>query len=180
MAEEKLQEKRLYLNPSWIFILFGYYAIVFLVGLVLAILVIVPRGCFAELDIIGRALLGSIGMACNGSAVFYIRKLYKLCFLDYLQQPSTDSENTLLRRLGTTVYFIARPIFSLGFAVLIVIALSSTFLLTNKKPLELDTGFIYLTMFVSFFGGFLSGHFVKILETKGESVLKKQFPWSSE
>jgi len=113
-------------------------------------------------------------MACNGSSIFYIRKLYKLCFLDYLQQPSTDSENTLLRRLGTTAYFLTRPVFSLGFAILIVIVLSSTFSLTNKKPLELDTGFIYLTMFVSFFGGFLSGHFIKVLETKGEDILNRQ------
>ena len=155
-----------------------YYSIVFLVGLVLAILAIQPRSYAADLDIIGRALLGSIGMACNGCAIYYIRKLYKLCFLDYLQQPEEDAKNTALRRLGTTAYFMTRPFFSLGFAILIVLALNSTFLLTNKEPLKLDIGFIYLTMFVAFFGGFLSGVFVKMLETKGQNILDKQSLWS--
>ena len=54
-----------------------------------------------------------------------------------------------------------------------VIGLRSGFLLTAKGPIELNTGFIYMSMFFSFFVGFLSGRFVKHLEQSGEKVISK-------
>lgn len=173
MVSKQDQEKKLYLSNCWIVILFGYYGVVFILGTTLAVLAIVPKMYFSKLDIIEVSLLGAIGMACNGSAIFYIRKLYKLCFLEHLQNEA--SENTFLRRLGTIAYFTARPLFAIGFAILIVISLVSAFKLTNAKPPDLDIGFTYLTMSVSFFGGFLTGRFIKILETKGEKVLSSHY-----
>lgn len=166
------EEKKLYLSNPWVTGLFIYYFIVFLLGFFLAILALVPKIIYvAEQSVLHLALIGSIGMASNGSAIFYIRKLYKLCFKENIG--IDDAENTYIRRLGTIVYFIARPLFGIGFSVLVVIGLQSGFMLTSTKPIELNTGFIYLTMFISFFVGFLAGRFVNKLEVRGDKMLDK-------
>lgn len=166
-----VQERKLYLTNSWITALFIYYFVIFLSGLALAVIALVPSTIFDKSpQILGLALFGSIGMSSNGSAIFYIRKLYKLCFSENLCK--NDCENTYIRKLGTIVYFIARPLFGVGFSLLVVIGLQSGFMLTITKPIDLNNGFIYLSMFISFFVGFLAGRFIKRLETSGDRILE--------
>ncbi|TAK64167.1 hypothetical protein [Methylobacter sp.] len=166
------EDRNLYLTNPWITSLFIYYFFVLLVGFSMSILALQPD--FIDIktyNILTLSIIGSIGMALNGAAIFYIRKLYKLCFDDRLK--IDDSNNIYVRRLGTVIYFFARPLFSIGFAILFIIGLQSGFMLTSNKPIELNSGFIYLTMFLSFFGGFLSGKVIKKLEVSGEKVISK-------
>ncbi len=166
------QNRPLYLTNKWITILFGYYFIVLSIGVFLSVLALLPGILYkTEPSVLYLAIVGSIGMSANGSAIFYIRKLYKLCFSETLDL--SDGKNMYAKRLGTIVYFFARPLFSIGFSILVVISLRSGFLLTAKGPIELNTGFIYMSMFFSFFVGFLSGRFVKQLEQSGEKVISK-------
>ena len=164
------EERKLYLTNTWVLSLFIYYLLVFIAGICLSIIALLPDLAGIEKsDITKVALIGSIGMACIGSSIFYIRKLYKLCFKEHV----TIEKDTYLKRVGTIVYFLARPIFSLGFSILVVIGLQSGFMLTSNKPLDLNNGFVYITMFASFFVGFLSGRFIKQLESSGEKIIKK-------
>jgi hypothetical protein len=78
--------------------------------------------------------------------------------------------------MGTLIYFIARPLFSLGFALLVVIGTRAGFYLLTEAAADLTSGFQYTTMFVSFFAGFLSGRFVKQLESSGELIIEKLKP----
>jgi hypothetical protein len=150
--------------------LFLYYFFILIVGVVLAIVALLPEIVYeAPQSVLYLAIIGSVGMATNGSAIFYIRKLYKLCFADNLYL--ADEENSYAKRLGTIIYFVGRPIFSIGFSIIVVIGLRSGFLLTTKGPVELNDGFVYMAMFFSFFVGFLSGRFVKQLEKIGEKVV---------
>jgi hypothetical protein len=165
-------ERKLYLTNGWITALFIYYFFIFLSGIVLAVSSLVPGVIYeASPPILHLALIGSIGMSSNGSAIFYIRKLYKLCFRENLR--IDDKENTYIRRLGTIIYFFCRPLFAIGFSLLVVIGLKSGFMLTSTKQIELNDGFIFLTMFISFFVGFLAGRFVKKLEVSGDKILGK-------
>lgn len=166
------EERNLYLTNSWITCLFLYYFITLVFGFLLSLLALQPEHFFTNNNNILRlSIIGSIGMALNGSAIFYIRKLYKLCFAENLKLDGPS--NTYVRRLGTVIYFFARPLFSVGFSILVVIGLQSGFMLTSSKPLELNSGFVYLTMFLSFFVGFLSGKFIKKLENSGDKILDK-------
>lgn len=165
------KERTLYLTNRWTTTLFGYYFVVLIIGIFLAVLALLPDIVYEkEKSVLHLAIVGSVGMAANGAAIFYIRKLYKLCFADSLN--TVGGENTYARRLGTIVYFIGRPLFSIGFSILVVIGLRSGFLLTLEGPAELNDGFIYMAMFFSFFVGFLSGRFVKQLEQSGERVIE--------
>lgn len=165
-------ERTLYLTNTWTTLLFAYYFIVLVSGIALAIIALLPEIVYKNtLPVLHLAIMGSIGMAANGAAIFYIRKLYKLCFAGNLNL--SESENVYARRLGTIVYFIGRPLFSIGFSLLVVIGLRSGFLLTTEGAVVLNAGFVYMAMFFSFFVGFLSGRFVKQLEQSGEKVIAR-------
>lgn len=164
------KERVLYLTNAWTTTLFVYYFLVLVVGVFLAVLALLPGIMYEEeQSLMHLAIMGSVGMAANGAAIYYIRKLYKLCFADNLNLSGGD--NLYARRLGTVVYFVGRPLFSIGFSILVVIGLRSGFLLTTEGPVKLNDGFIYMAMFFSFFVGFLSGRFVKRLERSGEKVI---------
>jgi hypothetical protein len=175
MASEQLGSRQLYLTNSWILVLFVYYFIVIIVGSLLALLALVPSTLFSTApSIFSLSLIGSTGMAANGSGIFYMRKLYKLCFAESLMITSCATEYPKL--LGTIIYFIARPLFSVGFAILVVIGVRAGFFLTIEGPAQLTNGFLYATMFVSFFVGFLSGRFIRQLEKSGNTVIEKLKP----
>lgn len=86
------------------------------------------------------------------------------------------SVDNFLARLGTVVYYLARPLFAVGFSLLLVIGLLSGMTLVSKEGIELNQNFVYMTMFLSFYVGFLTGRFVKNLETSGNRVLKQISP----
>jgi uncharacterized membrane protein (DUF485 family) len=108
-------------------------------------------------------------MAMNGSSIFYIRKLYKLCFDN--EKLEINNTNHYKEILATVIYFIARPLFSIGFAVLLVIGFKSGFMATTLTEVKLNEGFIFMTMFISFFIGFLTSQFIKKLEHDGSKVI---------
>jgi len=85
------------------------------------------------------------------------------------------SENTQgnLKASATFAYFFARPLFSVAFSLLLVIGTKSGLVLSGAPQSGLNYGFIQLTMFFSFFVGFLSGRFIRQLETWGERMLDR-------
>jgi len=124
-----------------------------------------------DYTMITSSLLGSIGMSSMGSSIFYIRKLYKSCIRrDMTIAP--DNNDTLII-LGTFIYYLARPLFSVGFSILVVIGLATGLLAISIRGGELNIGFTYLTMFFSFFIGFQVGSFIKRLERRGERIVNK-------
>jgi len=173
MEEKVMSEERvLYLTNRWVIALFAYYFSFLSLGVTCAILAIDPSILFdGEQPIIRLAILGSVGMASNGASIFYIRKLYKLCFTEKLKLD--EGNQFYIRRVGTIIYFFGRPLFSVGFSILVILGMKSGFMAIIEKPFELNDGFIYTVMFVSFFVGFLSGRFVKKLESYGSGVINE-------
>ena len=151
---------------------FLYYLVILIVGITCATISIDNLSTIGrKISIIRLALLGAAGMAANGGAIFYIRKLYKLCFTENLKLDI--AQNSFIKKVGTIIYFAGRPIFSISFSVLIVLGFrSGTFIMTNNS-VELSEGFVYTVMFVSFFVGFQSGNFIKKLENYGNGIIEQ-------
>ncbi len=162
--------RKLKLSKRWIIFLYLYYFIIFLTGFLASVFAICPRLLGSkQFDIFETALIGAIGMALNGSSIFYTRKLYKSTISGRLLV--SEERADFIERLGKGTYFFARPLFAMGFAVLIVVGLQSGFIVSLTDKTTLDEGFVYLVMFLSFFVGFLSGRFIKYLEKKGSSFV---------
>lgn len=158
------EERRLYITKGWVVTIFSYYIFLFVGGSIFSVITLLGVG-LTEVDIFKRTLLGSGAIAVTAASIAYIRKLYKLCF-----QYSSDQETAdqiFLKRLGTIVYFMTRPIFSIAFAMLVVISLKSALLLSSTTEVPLEEGFMYISMITSFYVGFLSGEFIKKLEKDG-------------
>ncbi len=161
-------ERKLYITKNWVISLFIYYSILFFVGGVGAFEVLLNR--MHDLSILEAAILGSTSISLCASAIAYIRKLYKLCFSYSSEQENADQLS--LKQLGTLFYFFTRPFFGLLFSLLIVIGFNAGMILSTRN-IELDSGFVYVTMFFSFYAGFLSGDFIKKLEEKGKTQIQK-------
>ena len=161
------------LNSKNIYFLFTYYLILLILGLVLSILALLHESLLNEYSITFRAILGGIGFSLIGSTIFYLRKLYKSCINLDISPPLNKDD--ISRKIGVIFYFILRPIFSVSFSILIILLLKvSVTIVTIKEPV-LDVGFIYLTLFLSFFSGFSSGKFLSQLDNKGVAIIKKIF-----
>ena len=162
-------QRTLYLTTAQTKVLFVYYFSTIVASFVSASAIFIP-GRLSKFDYIEMALIGSSAMACLGSSIFYIRKLYKAVLSDSLTTENTKGQ---LKATATFVYFFARPIFSVAFSLLLVIGTKSGLILSGAHQEGLNYGFVQLTMFFSFFIGFLSGRFIRQLETLGERMLDR-------
>ncbi len=162
------ENRKLYITKGWVIFIFIYYLVLLLLGGYVSISMLFYKE-INQLTIFDRALFGSMSVALAASSCSYIRKLYKLCFNFSSEQNNEDQ--LFLKRLGTVVYFVARPVFSILFALLVVTGVRSGIILSTSSELKVDEGFIYLTMASSFYVGFLSGDFIKKLESKGVKKL---------
>jgi hypothetical protein len=160
--------RKLYITKKWVMGIFIYYLSIFLVGCTGSIYVLALDGAI-DLNHFQRALLGAMSISLAAASASYIRKLYKLCFNFSSEQ--NDDDQLFLKRLGTVVYFIVRPMFSVLFAILVVTGMRSGIILSTSPEIAIDEGFVYLTMVSSFYIGFLSGDFIKKLESKGKEKL---------
>jgi len=166
---EQAQERKLYITKQWVLVIFAYYILLFLCGVSIGVYVLLYCEPTAE-SVFQRSLIGSISTGITASSVCYIRKLYKLCFRFHSEQETEDQ--LFLKRLGTIVYFIARPLFAIAFSIFVVVGIRSGLLLATSE-LKLDEGYFYMTLSISFYVGFLSGDFIKKLESSGSKAFDK-------
>ena len=113
-------------------------------------------------------------MSGFGAAAYYIRKLYKNCIQAKVLIPSKEHSD-ILKKIGSFVYFSLRPIFALGFSLLVIVGLNAGKITIVGKAVPLNNGFIFISMFLSFFVGFSSGKLIKALEKKGGKWISSFF-----
>lgn len=161
----------------WIMV---YYILIYILGLFSSILSIIPNSILSEqYDTITLALIGSLGASGIGSSIYYTRKLYKSCIQKKINTPSSNRSEKH-QELGAIIYFIIRPIFALGFSILVVAGLNAGMLSMADSPVNLSSGFVKVCMFISFFFGFSSGKLIEALEKKGKSLIPSLFSVSTE
>lgn len=152
--------------------IFIYYCFVLIAGLIGSTWAICVNHCAGDhSEKIVIAIVGSLSMAAVGSAIFYIRKVYKASIQEKISKPVENN----MRNIGTIIYFVIRPIFSLGFSILVVVGMNAGMLSMTDQSLKLNEGFVNVCMFISFFCGFSSGNIIKSLEKKGASLVPSLF-----
>lgn len=156
--------------------LFVYYSIILIVCLSISVSIFV---CSSKIhgiipDEFTIALIGSLATSGIGSSIYYIRKLYKACIQKIILSPTAQDSDTL-QHLGTKFYFVIRPVFSFGFAILLVTGINIGVFAVSNDPPDFSNGFTKVCMFMSFFAGFSGGHFLRLLEKKGSELLSLAF-----
>ena len=152
-----------------------FYIIVLVIGLIISIAAIVYESIEPNflLPISTISIIGSIGTSLCGSAIFYLRKLYRSCINLDIEEPVSDKDK--IREIGVWAYLFLRPFFAVVFSILIIIALKGGVLIITVTEVRLNEGFIYLTMLLSFFAGFSSGDLIDYFEDKGKDFAEKAF-----
>lgn len=162
------------LSYRTIVLLFVIYGFFLLVGLGLAVVITLHEHLFVRsYPVLVKAILGSFGITLVGSSIFYSRKLYKASINSDISYPESAEDS--LRQLGLFMYFVLRPIFALCFSFLIVLFFKVSILIVSVKDQEFNDGFIYLSMFLSFFAGFSAGDILEVLEEIGKKRMERFF-----
>jgi hypothetical protein len=155
--------------------LLGYYIILFIIGLILTLFALLQESIQMPftMTISLISVIGGFGTALIGSSTFYLRKIYKASINKEMSSPTNEDER--VRELGIFAYYFLRPLFAIGFSILIHIALKSSVHIITVKETRLDEGFIYLTLFLSFFAGFAAGDLITYIEEKSAEWVTKTF-----
>jgi len=170
------------MSQEWFFLsrrkikwLFSYYIVLNIISIPTIIFALIynKHDYVLELSVVEVALIGGIGTAITGCSIFYLRKLYKACINKEMNVPISDDEKN--RELGIFAYFFLRPIFAIVFSILIDIVLRSSVDVITVKDAQLDEGFVYLSMFLSFFAGFAAGDVITYVEAKSKELITSAF-----
>lgn len=163
------------LSKKNINLLIGYYVTLLIIGLSSTIIILLYNSINFSFEptISFLSIAGGIGTSLFGCTIFYLRKLYKSCINSEMKAPTSDED--LVREIGVRAYFFLRPVFAIAFSILIYIALQANIHIVAVKETTLSDGFIYMTMFLSFFAGFASGDLINYFESKSAEIVTRIF-----
>jgi hypothetical protein len=144
--------RQIHITKNWSIVIFIYYSILFLASSILLICYF-SRQELKDQDVYIYSCISGL----LGSSIFYTRKLYKDCFTE----DKISQEEDTLKRIATIVYFITRPFFAAAFSIMIIIGLKAGFIIisTSENEINMDN-FIYVSVFLSFIGGFRVGKLI--------------------
>lgn len=168
-VDETEAGRGLTLSRGQIVFVFVYYCALMLVGAALTAVILFAPDRIGLSDERSSILL-AVAMALIGSCISYIRKLYKRCISSEINLVRAGYE---LNNIGTIVYYLARPVFSLAFGFLVYAFWKVSVAVSVKGNFQPSDGLNFVVMILSFFAGFLSGRFIQILEGTGDALLSK-------
>ena len=162
------------LTEKNIIFLFVYYIFLLIGGAALAV-----RELIWVFDIIGNqpaniyylltSLLVSFGGSASFSAVYYMRKLYKVCTRKKLKKKYEKAEN-----MGYFMYFFTRPLFAILFSILLVaMMLGGVFVISGHLEYVLNQRFILVSFIASSSLGVSIGKTIDWYTKNGFKNLKK-------
>lgn len=142
-------------------IIFTYYFIILLAGMLISIHII----CNIAEDKNNQQLITTtIKASLSVSGIFcsmkYIKRLYKACITNRI-----ICKSTTIGRLGNIMYFIFRPFYSFAFVIIMIFALlSQMFIVTGSFDNIINERFLYLCIISSSFIGYSIGNLIDKFE----------------
>lgn len=141
--------------------------------LIAGFLVLVYVLCFYTADdkIMMWTVISSMGSSACMCSVQYIKKLYKACIYGRI---NIIGQNRDLKVIGNFVYFLARPLFSIVFAVVLIFAIKAGFIsIFEVENFECNDRFLYICTVISGGIGFSVGKVLDYLEKMSIENIKK-------
>ena len=103
-----------------------------------------------------------------GAIVYYIRKLYKSCIQNLIEDISDDA--ALFRKIGAKMYFYIRPIISAILAILVDMGIIAGFYFIINQPEINNNKFFLFIVLISFFIGFSNGKIIINMEKQSGNI----------
>lgn len=166
---EKNKENFYALSGCNIIVISLYYIFLFLLAILICVFVFLweyqenPPFNMIQLSIIGSATNGLLG-----STICYIRKMYLLSIQNRLIH-----DYCLAEKVGTILYFMIRPLFSMVLTVIIMLGVAVGIFSFFVAGGELTHNFINFSMVVSFFLGISNGKLMDKLNEVGNNFISK-------
>jgi len=154
-----------YLSNKMVVFLFIYYFILIFLGGIVSIYIADSLAEFTnQEELLIKTLGGSIAVSGMFCSIQYIKRLYKACLTDRIEENADK-----IKIIGNLAYFILRPIFAFAFSIIMVYALlSGMFVVTGSLDYILNNKFVYLSILFSSFLGYSIGRLMDVFETLSE------------
>ena len=158
------------LSKRKLIFLFTYYTLILIFGLAGSIFVIINLGSgFTIEKLLKHTLLASFSITSMLCSIQYIRRLYNACITDRIIEITAQ-----FREIGNLTYFLLRPLFALGFTIVMIFSLlSGMFIVAGSLDYIINEKFLYLCAILSSFIGFSPGHMLDKFETIAEKEITK-------
>ena len=166
---EKNKENFYALSGCNIIVISLYYILLFLLAIFICVCVFLLE--YQEnppLNMIQLSIIGSAANGLLGSTICYIRKVYLLSIQNRIQHDYSSTE-----KIGTMLYFMIRPLFSMVLAVIIMLGFAVGIFSFFVSGGELTHNFINFSMVVSFFLGVSNGKLMDKLNEVGNNFISK-------
>lgn len=105
-------------------------------------------------------LTRSIAFSVLGSSIYYLRKLYKNAINHHYIVPNEEEFNQQ-NEAGTLIYYISRPLFSIGFVLIFYLLIKGQIVFVVTDPVINLVNFGNFMFLSSFFIGFSTGKFIE-------------------
>lgn len=153
--------------------LLKYYIFLFIVSSTCLITeLLLYNSKLSSLNYLPAIVLFSFPASLLGSSIYYIRKLYKSCIQEIIEEPS-ETFSSGIRTLGAKIYFYSRPLISVPLSIITVLGIYIGINVLTINPDIVDNNFNILCVLVSFYTGFSNGLVLKNMDGGDNGILKK-------
>jgi len=151
--------------------LFLYYLFLFIASLIcIIVLLFLYEVLLSKTSKMVGMVLFSIPSALLGSSIYYIRKLYKACIQNIIEEPSEDFSSKI-RTLGTQMYFYIRPLISIALSIILILGIYIGINILTVDPEITEENFYILCAIMSFYLGFSNGLILREMDNKDNKLL---------
>jgi hypothetical protein len=118
-----------------------------------------------EIDVRLRAVCAATCLGLAGSAIYYLRRLYRAAF-DKRLELSVVGE-FVHERIATALYLFARPLIAVTLSATVTLGVILSYTAVTPDGVEPTIDLVYLTSTLGFVTGFLTGRVIEQVETSG-------------
>lgn len=159
---EEKKELTYILGKKILIVLFLYYIVLVIVGIVTIIMI--TSMSFEDMEetlLTKYTFIVSLAAGAMTSGMQYVRRLYKACISNRV----VFTNNGNIEKIGNTIYFFTRPLFSCVFSTLIVVGLlGGVFLILGSMDYVFNDKFLYLCLIASSLMGYSVGRVLEQFE----------------
>lgn len=153
-----------------VLLLFAYFTVLIIGGIILVILTMLSRySDTLAINSFAFCLIGSIGSCLMGGGIYYLRKIYKFSLADKF----INSPENKFAKLATLFYFYTRPLFGICFTLICILTFNSGLITITQTDLAITNNYIDLLMVLSFIIGFCTGDILSKFEDESSKLIEK-------
>lgn len=178
MENHRCGETMYTLSKKNVIVLSVYYILLITGGIIGMVITLCKANVFQIENLLKYSIIGSIGISITTSSMQYLKKLYKICINNKINEPL---ENSRVVNYGFLLYFYTRPLFAIVLSIVFLFAfLAGLVYITSSIDFVINERLVYVSIVVSGLIGFSTGTVHNTVENISINKLDHFYPKSKK